>query len=537
MKLNYKGLQDKAGWAAAGVNLPKYDWKAMAEETEKNPTWVHFGAGNIFRGFVAKLQHDLLNEGHVKGGIVAADTFDFDNIDMIYRPYDAMTMLVLLMPDGTMKKEVVASISEGLCAGAAYPEDVEKLKKIFRNPSLQMVSYTITEKGYALRNIQGEFFPFVEADFKNGPENCSHAMSRTAAFLLERFNACKTPIAVVSMDNCSHNGEKLRASVMTVVEKWHENGFVSDEFVAWVTDEKNVSFPWSMIDKITPRPAKVVEDALLEAGIEDMAPKITPKNTFVAPFVNAEEPQYLVVEDRFPNGRPPLEKAGVYLTDRDTVNNTETMKVTTCLNPLHTCLAVYGCVLGFDTIANEMKDPQLSALVKKVGYEEGLPVVVDPKIISPKSFIDEVIEKRLPNPFVPDTPQRIACDTSQKVAIRFGETIKSYIARADLDQTKLTFIPLALAGWLRYVLAIDDNGNAFECSPDPMLETMQNQLSAVKFGDPSTVKGNIDAILTNDTLFGVDLIKVGLADKVETMLSEMIAGPGAVRATLVKYLG
>ncbi|MBQ2813053.1 MAG: mannitol dehydrogenase family protein, partial [Clostridia bacterium] len=134
-------------------------------------------------------------------------------------------------------------------------------------------------------------------------------------------------------------------------------------------------------------------------------------------------------------------------------------------------------------------------------------------------------------------PQRIACDTSQKVAIRFGETIKSYIAREDLDQTTLTYIPLALAGWLRYVLAIDDNGNAFECSPDPMLETMQNQLSAVSFGDPASVKGNIDAILTNDTLFGVDLKKVGLADKVEGMLAEMIAGPGAVRATLKKYLG
>ena len=81
MKLNYAGLQDKAAWEAAGVTLPKYDWKEMAAETEKNPTWVHFGAGNIFRGFVAKLQHDLLNAGHVKGGIVAADTFDFDNID------------------------------------------------------------------------------------------------------------------------------------------------------------------------------------------------------------------------------------------------------------------------------------------------------------------------------------------------------------------------------------------------------------------------------------------------------------------------
>ena len=93
MKLNYQGLQDKAAWAAAGVTLPQYDWKEMSAETEKNPTWVHFGAGNIFRGFIAKLQHDLLNQGLVKGGIVAADTFDFDNINLIYRPYDSMPML------------------------------------------------------------------------------------------------------------------------------------------------------------------------------------------------------------------------------------------------------------------------------------------------------------------------------------------------------------------------------------------------------------------------------------------------------------
>jgi fructuronate reductase len=267
-----------------------------------------------------------------------------------------------------------------------------------------------------------------------------------------------------------------------------------------------------------------------------MAPQITPKNTFVAPFVNAEEPQYLVVEDRFPNGRPPLEKAGVYLTDRDTVNNTEKMKVTTCLNPLHTCLAVYGCLLGYDLIADEMKDSELKALVSKVGYEEGLPVVVDPKILSPKAFIDEVMTKRLPNPFMPDTPQRIATDTSQKVAIRFGETIKSYIAREDLDPTSLTYVPLAIAGWLRYLLAVDDKGEAMACSSDPMLETLQAQLAGVELGNPASAEGKLEVILHNDTLFGTDLVACGLGGKIEGMFRELIAGPGAVRATLQKYL-
>lgn len=536
MKLCYEGLKDRAAWEAAGVALPKFDWKEMCAATAAEPTWVHFGAGNIFRGFIALLQQSLLEQGLVKGGIVAADTFDYDIIEKIYTPFDHMTLMVSLLPDGSMEKEVVASIAEGLRAGNAFPEDMDALKRIFRNPSLQMASFTITEKGYALKNIQGDFFPFVEADFKNGPSNCSHAMSMVASLLLERFNACAAPVAMVSMDNCSHNGEKLRSSVMTVVEKWLENGFVSQEFVAWVQDETKVSFPWSMIDKITPRPAKAVEESLAAAGIENMAPIVTSKNTFIAPFVNAEQPQYLVVEDRFPNGRPPLEKAGVYMTDRDTVNNTEKMKVTTCLNPLHTALAVYGCLLGYDSIAAEMKDPELKALVERIGYDEGIPVVVDPKILSPMDFIHEVIDQRLPNPFIPDMPQRIATDTSQKVAIRFGETIKSYLARPDLNAADLTYIPLAIAGWLRYLLAVDDKGNPMECSSDPMLETLQQQLSGATLGNPDSLDGKLPAILSNTALFATDLNEAGLGGKIETMLRELMAGPGAVRDTLKKYL-
>jgi len=536
MKLNYQGIQDRAAWEKAGVKLPGFDWKTMCSETEKAPTWVHFGAGNIFRGFIARLQQSLLEQGLVKGGVIAADTFDYDIIDKIYAPFDSMTLMVTLLPDGSTEKEVVASIAGGLRAGKAFPEDMEKLKAVFRSPSLQMVSFTITEKGYALKNIQGEFFPFVQADFENGPESCSHAMSMVSALLLERYKAGGAPIAVVSMDNCSHNGEKLRSSVMTVVEQWRERGFVDDGFVAWVSDESRVSFPWSMIDKITPRPAKVVEEELAKLGVEEMAPIVTSKNTFIAPFVNAEAPQYLVVEDRFPNGRPPLEKAGVYLTDRDTVNNTEKMKVTTCLNPLHTALAVYGCLLGYDSIAAEMRDPQLKALVERIGYDEGIPVVVDPKILSPMDFIHEVIDQRLPNPFIPDAPQRIATDTSQKVGIRFGETIKSYIARPDLDVKDLTYIPLAIAGWLRYLLAVDDEGKPMECSSDPMLETLQAQLAGVTLGDPDSVNGKLSPILSNPAVFGVDLTQAGLSGKIEAMLRDMLTGPGAVRETLKRHL-
>jgi fructuronate reductase len=290
-----------------------------------------------------------------------------------------------------------------------------------------------------------------------------------------------------------------------------------------------------MIDKIPPRPADSVCAELQKAGVEDIPPVITSKKTYIAPFVNAEAPQYLVIEDKFPNGRPSLEKAGVYMTDRDTVNEVERMKVTTCLNPLHTALAVYGCLLGYTLIADEMKDSELSALVRKIGLGEGLPVVKDPKILSPADFIDEVINKRLPNPFMPDAPQRIATDTSQKVGIRFGETIKSYVQKYG-DAKRLEAIPLAIAGWCRYLLAVDDSGKEFELSPDPMINELTSLLKDVKLGAPETYNGQLKAILSNENIFGIDLYKAGIGDKTEALFVEEIAGVGAVRTTLKKHL-
>ncbi|MCI8423498.1 MAG: mannitol dehydrogenase family protein [Lawsonibacter sp.] len=536
MKLSYQGIQERAAWERAGVALPRFDWEAMQARTQKEPIWLHFGAGNLFRGYIAALQNDLLNQGLADRGIVAADTFDFDILDKVYTPFDNMTLMVSLLPDGVFQKEVIASVAQGLRAGDAFPADMEALRAVFRSPSLQLVSFTITEKGYALQNLQGEFLPAVQADLERGPNRCTHTMSLAAALLLERFRAGGTPVAMVSMDNCSHNGERLRTGVLTVAKQWQRRGHVPDAFCAWLQDETQVSFPWTMIDKITPRPAKAVEEALAGAGIEDMAPIVTGRNTFIAPFVNAEKPQYLVVEDRFPNGRPPLERAGVYLTDRDTVNKTERMKVNTCLNPLHTALAVFGCLLGYISIAAEMADPELRSLVENLGCREGLPVVADPGILSPERFLREVLDKRLPNPFLPDTPQRIATDTSQKMAVRFGQTIQSYLARPDLDPAGLTCVPLTIAGWLRYLLAVDDSGAAMECSRDPMLPALQARLAGVELGRPETAPDQVLApILSNAVLFGVDLRRAGLAEKIGNMLREMLAGPGAVRATLKRY--
>ena len=102
---------------------------------------------------------------------------------------------------------------------------------------------------------------------------------------------------------------------------------------------------------------------LKEDGIEELEPVITSKNTYVAPFVNAEECEYLVIEDSFPNGRPSLEKGGILFAKREVVDQVEKMKVCTCLNPLHSALAIYGCLLGYELISEEMKDDELRTLI------------------------------------------------------------------------------------------------------------------------------------------------------------------------------
>ena len=535
MKLNYKDLKDVQAWTAAGIELPPYDPETLSVQTQADPRWAHFGIGNIFRIFVGGIADRLLREGEMDRGITCIETFDFDVVDKIYAPYDNLALAVILKADGSVEKRVLGGLSEAIKARSADSGAWARMKAVFTHPGFQLASFTITEKGYALRDAGGEYLSYVRADLENGPEKVVGAMGIVTSMLHARYQAGKLPLALVSMDNVARNGEKLRNSVLEIARVWQEKGFVDAGFVDYVSDETRVSFPWTMIDKITPRPSVDVANALEKDGVEDMQPVITSKRTYIAPFVNAEGPQYLVVEDNFPNGRPPLEKAGVYMADRITVNRSERMKVTACLNPIHTALGPYDVMLGHELFADGMSDPELSRLADQVGYAEGLPVVEDPGILSPKAFIDEVIHERFPNAYLGDTSQRICTDISQGVAFRFGETIKAYVAREG-SAARLTGIPLAIAGWLRYLLEVDDVGNSYPLAPDPMAAELTEQLSSIRVGQPASCGGQLRPILANANIWGVDLYAAGLGAKIEAIFREELAGPGAVRATLKRHL-
>lgn len=354
--------------------------------------------------------------------------------------------------------------------------------------------------------------------------------------LLERYKNGAYPIAMLSIDNCSNNGDKLKSSIIEIAREWIKKGFADEGFIKYLEDDKKTAFPLSMVDKITPRPSEIISKKLEETGLEEMSVFKVGHNNMAA-FVNAEVPEYLVIEDLFPNGRAEFEKAGVYVTDRITVQTSEKMKVTTCLNPLHTALAVFGCLLNYDFIYEEMKDPILKKLVEKIGYDEGMKVVADPKILNPRDFIKEVIEERLVNPYIPDSPKRIATDTSQKIPIRYGETLKSYI-KNGLYTSSLIAIPLTIAAWLRYLMGIDDNGKTMEISPDPMLEELQKHIKNIEFKNKDSIGNNLKPILSNKVIFAVDLYdkEINLGEKIEGYFSEMISSENAVKECLKKYI-
>lgn len=485
--------------------IPSYDREAIKVSTKNAPIWLHFGAGNIFRALIAAAMDQLLEQGLSEQGIIVCEDFDKELIERVYEPYDLLSLLVTLKASGEIEKRVIGSVVQAVT-------ETDELKELFRRPSVQIISFTITEKGYS-----------------------GSLMRKIAELCLERYQSGAYPVALVSMDNCAHNGELLSMEVLKHGRALVMEGRTDQGFLDYLSDESKVTFPWSMIDKITPRPDEAVKRMLGQDGFEDVQQIVTERNTYTAPYVNAEETEYLVIEDKFPNGRPRLEAAGILFADRETVDKTEKMKVGTCLNPLHTALAIFGCLLGYKTIHEEMEDEQLHRLVWELGYKEGLPVVEDPGIIQPEQFLEDVLKKRLPNPFLPDSPQRIATDTSQKLPIRFGHTLMAYTLRPELKIRDLTMIPLVYAGWLRYLLGVDDKGEVFTRSDDPRLMELTACLRGIELGEELKDEEGLRRILMDSSLFCIDLNQYGLADKVIGMFQEMLTGKGAVRKTLQKY--
>ena len=153
MKLTTQGLADIKKWEDAGYALPRFNRDKVTTATKENPFWVHFGSGNIFRAFQANVVQNLLNEGVIDRGLVVAEGFDYEIVEKMNRPHDDYSILVTLKANGEVDNTVVGSVVESLTADSDNETDFSRLKEIFTKDSLQMVTFTITEKGEWKRRV------------------------------------------------------------------------------------------------------------------------------------------------------------------------------------------------------------------------------------------------------------------------------------------------------------------------------------------------------------------------------------------------
>ena len=184
-----------------------YDVTKLRKDSIKDPKWLAFGSGNIFRGFIARVGQDMINSGKFDRGISVVETFDPEIIEKIYKPFDNLALSVTLHKDGDFDTNLISNLAEALTLA-----DKDRIKEIALNKNLELMSFTITEKGYNLYTSTGELIDIVKNDLDSNPEDARHLMSIVTNLLYQRYKDSRSPLTLLSLDNASHNGCLLYTS-------------------------------------------------------------------------------------------------------------------------------------------------------------------------------------------------------------------------------------------------------------------------------------------------------------------------------------
>ena len=413
------------------VAAPSYDRAVLS------PAILHIGVGGFHRAHLAVYIDNLCESGHTDWSIVGAGILPHDsrmaetltNQDMLYS-------LVVRGAD-TTEVRIIGSLVDFIFA----PEDLEPLVSKIADPSTQIVSLTITEGGYPIDDSTGTYTP-------DAPTATRHsAFGALAAGLERRRINASGPITILSCDNILSNGHAASTATLGTAER-----FYGAELARWITD--NVSFPNSMVDRITPSTTDDDRTWISdEYGIIDGWPVIT------EPFLQ------WVVEDNFAGKRLPLEDLDVIVT-HDVVPY-EYMKLR-LLNAGHSCLAYLSALEGTETVDGAMATPHIRSFLKAFLINEARPTVPSVPGIDLDDYIESLIE-RFSNPNIGDQIARLCLDGSAKFPKFLFPTIEAQLG-AD---GPINLSALALAGWCQYLGGVDENGSAIDVSHDPMLEDAQ----------------------------------------------------------------
>ena len=435
MKLNNKNLPH----FSSDISRPAYDVQAVKTGI------AHIGVGGFHRAHLAFYMDKLLadvrsNEWGICGiGLRPEDK----KIKQALQEQDFFYTLFELSDASEKEVRITGSIREFYLA----EDELDKVLDNLSSPAIKIVSLTITEGGYCTDDSTGEFLshlPIIQHDLQNplAPQSVFGVLTEA---LRRRKENNISPFTVLSCDNLPHNGRVARQALLTFA------GMLDQSLANWIAS--NVSFPNSMVDRITPATSKAHCQQLYDQyGIEDQWPVVC------EPFTQ------WVVEDAFCNGRPEWEKVGVQFTED--VTPYENMKIS-LLNGSHLALTYLGTLLGYEFAHQTMQDPLLKQFVRTFMDEDVTPLLAQAPGIDFDEYKDTLIQ-RFSNPVICDQLTRISSDGSSKFPKFIFPTLLSLIKQGK----PLGRCCLIVSAWAYYLAGRDEKGNDFLIL-DPRKEKMQ----------------------------------------------------------------
>lgn len=343
----------------------------------------------------------------------------------------------------------------------------QQVMEALYSPDTHIISLTITEKGYCL-NSQGKL-DVQHSDIKHdlaNPEQPVSAVGLITLALKYRYEHDFADITVISCDNLSDNGDKLKNAVVSYASE------LSNELADWIAN--NICFPNTMVDSITP----ATDDSLKQQvsrqlGVEDDWP------------IQREAFTQWVVEDKFSGPRPKWEKVGVTFTDD--VNLYEKAKLRV-LNGTHSTLAYLGLLFGFETVYEGISNPAIESLIRRLLDEEILPSLGETGKMDPKEYGDAILQ-RYHNKHIRHLLAQIAWDGSQKLPFRILNTIRDNI---KFDRS-ISLLCVPIAAWLLFLKSKHQDASKLT---DPLAEELLSKVDAAKSNEDL-----VDKILSVETVF------------------------------------
>lgn len=420
---------------------------------------VHLGAGAFHRAHQAVYIDDLLAQDP-SWAICAVSLHSLTVRDAL-RPQDGLYTLALL--DEHPQLRIIGAIREVLCAADEQTAVLARLA----DPAVRLVTLTVTEKGYCLAGDTLDLaHPDIAHDIAN-PGTPRSAIGYLVAGLQQRRQQGSAPFTVLSCDNLQDNGNLLRRAVLLLAQQ------TDPALAAWI--DRQISFPRSMVDSITP----ATDDALranvqAQTGLRDAWP------------IQRERYSQWVIEDRFCNGRPAFESAGVILSDDIAGYARAKLRL---LNGPHSALAYLGSLLDLETVADAMRHTQLATFVEALMREDIAPTLQPMPGFDPQHYIDAILA-RFRNPAIRHLLAQIAWDGSQKIPVRLLTAISDALAAGR----RIDRLCLPVAAWLHFVRRQARNGVTLI---DPLSESLS------KIGRDATGDAihDVAAFLTLDAVF------------------------------------